>query len=222
MTKPANFNIIARPYRWLEYLTLGPFLTHARLNFLSAVSHSTHAYILGDGDGRFTAVLLLRAPAIHVTAVDTSRTMLQLLRRRSHSNPRLTTLHADALTTSAPPQTDLVVTHFFLDCLTQPQLETLITATTPHLTAEALWLISDFRIPSGAMHWPARIFIRLLYFAFHIMTGLRVTHLPDHHTPLCAAGFTCINARQRLFGILTSELWQRAALAPPDTLSTKK
>jgi SAM-dependent methyltransferase len=210
---PPDFDFIARPYRWLEYLTLGNSLENCRLHYLPQLQACRHALVLGDGDGRFLAQLLKQNAHLQADAVDTSATMLQLLRQRCeavtpNAATRPRTHHANALTVPLEGPYDLVVTHFFLDCLTQPELDTLITRVTPTLAPGALWLVSDFRIPSGPMHLPARILIRSLYLAFRLLTGLRTTHLPDHITPLTQAGLTRISHQYRLAGLLITELWQ--------------
>jgi SAM-dependent methyltransferase len=208
-----NFNRIARPYRWLEYLTLGKALENCRLHYLPQLLDRRRALVLGDGDGRFLAQLLTHNPHLQADAVDTSITMLQLLHQRCeaatpNAAARLRTHHANALTFPLEGPHDLVVTHFFLDCFTQPELNTLITRIAPTLTPGALWLISDFRIPSGLMYLPAKLLVRGLYLAFRVLTGLRTTRLPDHATPLTQAGLTCIAKQHRLAGLLTTELWQ--------------
>jgi ubiquinone/menaquinone biosynthesis C-methylase UbiE len=171
---------------------------------------------LGDGDGRFLAQLLVCNPQVNADAVDISATMLQLLRQRSEATApdvtlRLRTHQANALTFAlqgSEASYDLVVTHFFFDCLTQPELNTLITRIAPTLAPGALWLISDFRIPTGPMRIPAKLLIRSLYLAFRLLTGLRTTRLPDHATPLKQSGLTRISQQHRLAGLLTNELWQ--------------
>jgi len=208
-----NFDHIARPYRWLEYLTLGRALEHCRLHFLPRILHQKRALVIGDGDGRFLAQLLTQNPSLHADAVDTSATMLQLLRQRCeaaapNASKHLHTHQSSALTVPLAGPYDLVVTHFFLDCLTQTDLETLITRISPALSPQALWLISDFRIPTGLMRLPAKILIRTLYLAFRILTGLRITQLPDHATPLQQGGLTRIAHQLQLAGILVTELWQ--------------
>jgi ubiquinone/menaquinone biosynthesis C-methylase UbiE len=212
----SNFNLIARPYRWLEYLTLGHALENCRNHFLRQLLDRRHALVLGDGDGRFLAQFLKHNLNLQADAVDTSATMLQLLRQRCEAATpnaavRLRTYHSNALTVpleDSENSYDLIVTHFFLDCLTQPELSALITRIAPTLTPGALWLISDFRIPTGLMRLPARAFVRSLYLAFRLLTGLRTTQLPDHATPLTQAGLTRIAHQHRLFGLLTTELWQ--------------
>jgi Methyltransferase domain len=213
VTTQPNFNLIAKPYRWLEYLTLGPTLQRCRTHFLPALANSKQALVLGDGDGRFLAQLLTANSRLHAEAVDTSRTMLDLLEARCANisppaSARLQTRHTSALTFTPTQSCDLVATHFFLDCLTQSELDSLIARLTPHLAPNALWLVSDFRIPSGPMRLPATLLVRGLYIAFRILTGLRTTRLPNHATPLTRAGFIHTAQHTSLFGLLTAELWQ--------------
>lgn len=212
-TREPNFNLVARPYRWLEYLTLGRALERCRTHYLPQLGAHRHALVLGDGDGRFLAQLLTHNRYIQVDAVDTSATMLRLLRQRAEAatpdaSARLRIHHSNALTFPLAGHYDLVVTHFFFDCLTQADLNTLITRVAPSLVPGSLWLVSDFRIPAGAMRLPARTLVRSLYVAFRVLTGLRTTHLPDYATPLTRAGLSRVAHRYSLAGLLTTELWQ--------------
>ncbi len=215
ITEP-NFDPVARSYRWIEYLALGTALENCRNHFLPLLRDRHHALVLGDGDGRFTCKLLAANPNIAINAVDISAAMLELLRKRCeatapHSSTRLRTHRANALTLPlgvSANRYDLVVTHFFLDCLTQPELESLIVQVAPNLTPAALWLISDFRIPVGIMRLPAKLLVRTLYLGFRLLTGLRPTQLPDYVTPLRHSGLTRIAHQHRLGGILVTELWQ--------------
>ena len=59
------------------------------------------------------------------------------------------------------------------------------------------------------MRIPAWLLVRTLYLAFRILTGLRVTRLPDFAHSLRQAGLTRIAQHHSLFGILTTELWQK-------------
>ena len=136
--------------------------------------------------------------------------MLSLLERRCEPfASRLHTVQADARAYQPVKAFDFVVTHFFLDCLTQGETGALIERIASALEPGALWLVSDFRIPEGALHWPARVYIRALYLAFRVLTGLRVASLPDHVTPMQQAGLRAIAVRRTLGGMLTAELWRK-------------
>lgn len=211
MSTPADFDRIARPYRTLEYLTLGRKLEQTRLHFLPRLATAKNALVLGDGDGRFLAKLLAANMNLQATAIDGSAAMLDLLRDRCKPHlHRLQTIQADALRYMPPTDAtyDLVVSHFFLDCFTEPELVRLLAQIAPALRPGSRWLLSDFRIPPGGFHLPAQIFVRSLYFAFRVLTGLRTTRLPDHASVLSAAGFTRIGHQVFLSGMLATELWQ--------------
>jgi Methyltransferase domain len=205
-----NFDRVARIYRFAEYLSLGPLLQRTRTHFLAQLPPRHQALLLGDGDGRFLVRLLARRPHLSALAVDTSATMLQLLRHRCQPYiHRVRTLQASAFTSTPPPGTDLIVTHFFLDCLTQPELTTLTHQIAANTAPGTLWLLSDFAIPQHALLRPlAALYIRFLYFAFRVLTGLRVTHLPDPQTALVSSGFTRLARHELLCGLLYTEIWQ--------------
>ena len=215
MPHPPNFDRIARAYRWLEYLALGPALARTRLYFLHQADSAARldscrqALVLGDGDGRFLAHILRQNTALQAHAVDASKEMLRLLSRRTaFAAARRQTHHADALTFTPPTPVDLVVTHFFLDCLTQGQLADFIPRVVSNLQPSGMWLISEFRIPPGPMRVPALLYVALLYRTFRLLTGLQIARLPDHAAALTGAGLTLVAQHHRLFGVLTSQLWQ--------------
>jgi len=206
-----NFDRVAHLYRWAEYLSLGPILQRTRVHFLPQLSECRSTFVLGDGDGRFLARLLAQNPSLHALAIDTSATMLELLQHRcAAASSRLRLQQASALTAAPPYDVDLIVTHFFLDCLTQAEVNELANRIATQAQPETLWLLSDFRVPqSGAVRPLARLYIRALYFAFRLLTGLRVQRLPDPQAALAHAGFKRIAQHERLFGIIYTELWQR-------------
>jgi ubiquinone/menaquinone biosynthesis C-methylase UbiE len=216
---PPNFDRIAAIYQLGEYLSLGPLLQRTRLRLLDQLNHPRHALVLGDGDGRFLEQLLLRYPQCTALAVDTSAVMLDKLRHRCLrsvplASTRLTTLQRSALELDRPPdplqKPDLVVTHFFLDCFSQPDVDTLVARVASQLAPGALWLVSDFALPTSALLRPfARLYIASLYAAFRLLTGLRVRHLPDPQPALSRNGMRRITRSTLLGGLLYTELWQR-------------
>ncbi len=212
---PGNgFDKLARPYRWLEYLRFGPFLWRTRTAFLPEMRIARRALILGDGDGRFSAALLRTNSSVQVCAVDASSGMLQQLVgrvTRQGDGSRVQALQGDA-TQDLPQGTfDLVCTHFFLDCLTEPQCELLIRQMSAQATPECLWIVSEFAIPKGLLRTPARLLVCALYAAFRVLTGLQVRRLPDYKSRLKEEGWQYIRHRESLGGILRAEVWQRSA-----------
>ena len=214
MTPPAvNFDRVARPYRWLEYLSFGPWLARCRKAQLAQLPVAQHALVLGDGDGRFLVSLLAARPGLTADVVDSSRAMLRLLDHRARqlgrqARDRVCLHHADALEWNPTRPYDLIITHFFLDCFFPQQLEELLDRLLPHALPGAQWVVSEFSIPRQAFAaLVARAIIGLLYRAFGVLTGLPVRALPDHRALLLRRGFVLSAEHQYLGGLLCSQVW---------------
>jgi hypothetical protein len=205
-----NFNHLAHVYRWMEWLSFGPFLWQCRCFFLSRLRRHRRALVMGDGDGRFAARLLRENCDIRIDAVDGSVAMLRELARRASVHGSRLHAHAADAREFVPPRRDydLVVTHFFLDCLTGDEIGCVARRLRKHACADAMWIVSEFAVPAG---WYGRFVVRpviaLLYCAFGLLTGLKVRRLPDHHSGLRAAGWQLAEKRTWLGGMLVSELW---------------
>lgn len=208
-----NFDRVARPYRWLEYLSFGPLLARCRNAQLAQLTGCRRALLLGEGDGRFLARLLAANPALTADVVDSSPAMLRQLEgrvRRSgpEARARICLHPVDALECTPTGTYDLIVTHFFLDCFFPCQLEQLFDLLLPHVQPGAQWVLSEFAIPRNSVAaLLARGLISLLYRAFGILTGLRVRALPDYAAALLRRGFSLHHERRSLAGLLCSQLW---------------
>jgi SAM-dependent methyltransferase len=205
-----NFNGLATFYRWMEYATFGPWLMRCRCAFLPALPLRRRALVLGDGDGRFTARLLAANATVQVDAVDASVTMLRSLFRRTRTHAGRVSIHcADACCWQTGSLSyDLIVTHFFLDCLTPADVRSLAQRLRGSVAPGAHWLVSEFAVPQNRFgRWVARPIVAALYRAFGLLTGLKVRTLPDYPAALREAGFMLEQRRTWLGGLLVSELW---------------
>jgi ubiquinone/menaquinone biosynthesis C-methylase UbiE len=211
---PARFDRVARLYRLMEYLSFGPMLERCRFHHIPALTNSRRALVFGDGDGRFLSRLLAAAPHLRTDAVDGSSAMLRLLRKRVALQcdcDRLTLTCTDArIFKPHSAGYDLVVTHFFLDCLSEGETHRLIARVRPHLAPGARWLVSEFQIPNAGVlqRGLARTVISGLYAAFRLLTGLAVRRIPGWPAILARHGFRRKATRFWLGGLLVSELWE--------------
>jgi hypothetical protein len=217
MSTDPNFDRVARIYRWAEYMSLGPMLERTRNHFLPQLSDRSCALVLGDGDGRFLARLLRQNSELRAIVIDSSATMLHLLKKRcAFAGNRIQTRQASASDLAVTKESimafspDLVVSHFFLDCLPQQAVADLTQHIAAQISTGTLWLVSDFALPRTRILRPfAALYIRSLYLAFRVLTGLRVTQLPDPQTALSRAGFELIARHDNLFGLIYTEIWRR-------------
>lgn len=203
-----NCDRIAPWYRWFEYAGFGRALERRREAFLGYVSDARRVLALGDGDGRALAALLAAAPYACVDYIDLSARMLELARARAGTE-HVAYRNEDARTAPLPrAEYDLIVTHFFLDCFDENDLEPLIARLSDAATPQARWLISEFR----GNGW----LVRSLYFFFRIATGLRTRRLVDHHPLLECHGFRLMRHEDSWQGLLASELWVSDAVTSPN------
>lgn len=209
-SKPPDFDRISGMYRWMEWLTFGPFLQRTRCSFLPSLRQHRRALVLGDGDGRFTASLLATNAGVTVDAVDASPAMLRQLRGRACFD-RIRTHAADVrIWQPACRNYDLIATHFFLDCLTTEEVVDLASRLHDCAVERATWVISEFAIPPNAYgRLIACPLISALYFAFGLLTSLRIRRLPNYRFALAQSGWSLACERRHLGGLLLSELWQR-------------
>lgn len=211
-----NFDSLARVYRWMEYFSFGPMLERCRFHFLLRCSRARHTLVLGDGDGRFTARLLAANPTVQIDAVDASAAMLAVLEEQARhccpdADTRLHTTQADLRRfTPTGKIYDLVVSHFFLDCLTEGDVSALVERLLPYLTDDAIWLVSEFSYPQkGWRRAGARMVVRFLYFSFSVLTRLRIHQVPDYARVFHDHGLDRSERTQYLGGLLVAEVWRR-------------
>lgn len=223
-----NLDPLAHAYRWMEWLTFGPYLHRCRRTYLSELTTAGRALgralVLGDGDGRFTAELLRANPHVQIDAVDASEAMLRTLLRRAKTDAhRVQThtadirqwAHEQGKQAQTSPETspsepyDLVIAHFFFDFLTTEEIRALAEAIRPRLAPNARWIVSEFAQPNSLYgKLVAAPIIWLLYRSFALLTGLRIRRLPDHAAALREAGFTLETSRILLNGLLIAEIWR--------------
>jgi ubiquinone/menaquinone biosynthesis C-methylase UbiE len=208
--RAVNFDPVARLYRWLEYLTFGPCLARCRNAQLPHLTGAGNALLLGDGDGRFLQQLLAINPGLHADVVDSSQSMLTILKRRvqQHGGENIRLQLADALQWEPTGNYDLIVSHFFLDCFFPDQLDQLFDRVLLHALPGAQWVVSEFAVPRNPLiAFLARGIIASLYRVFGLLTGLPARSLPDYSDSMRRRGLVLSHERRFLAGLLRSELW---------------
>jgi ubiquinone/menaquinone biosynthesis C-methylase UbiE len=210
-----SFDALARHYRWMECLLAGNKLQRARTAWLHRVAGAQNVLIAGEGNGRFLVECRRQLPAARITVVDASAAMLSAARdrlgRAGIDLGAIDFVRADALSWKPKMAAhDLVVTHFFLDCFTAPQLARVIRNLAGGAGPAAKWLLADFQVPArGLQRQRARIIHALMYAFFRVMTQLPARSLTPPGEFLKAQGFDLEERRTSEWGLLLSDLWGR-------------
>jgi len=208
-----SFDTLAPYYRAMEWVTAGSVMQRCRTAFLAETTRCRRALLLGEGPGRFLTELLRTNPSVEVTCIELSPGMIQEAQAALHAAElaRVRFEQVDALTwRSSHSAFDLVVTNFFLDCFRPEELAPLIAKVSASATADARWLLADFREPErGWRRWRGRVVLALLYAFFRATTGLSASRLTPPEGFLQASGFQLIARRVTNFGLVHSDLWCR-------------
>ena len=216
LTAPIDCDLIAPWYEPVEHLCFGGALERRRKAFLGVLSDVETVISCGEGDGRFSAALLVTNPHVKVTAIDVSWKMTQIGSKRvtrmgEPYRRRFDYVCAEIGTFAPPEPADLIATHFFLDCFSTDQVRPVVERLANWAKPRSRWIVSEFAQPpsSFARLWTGAV-IRSLYAAFRVTTGLRVTDLPDYRRALRREGFRLLRQEHALDGLLVSELWERS------------
>ncbi len=212
-----GFDWLAPHYRWMERILAGAKLQRCRTVFLGAIPPPRKALLLGEGHGRFLTELLRTHPQTECVCVDASGEMLRVtqkaLEARGIDVRRVEFVQAD-LTVWAPEREgfDLIAGNFIFDCFTEAQLEEIIGRLARTATADAHWLVADFRAPErGIGRWRAQAILASMYLFFRWATGIAASRLPQADGILQRNGFVLQERQTWDWGLLQSDLWERTA-----------
>lgn len=211
-----NFDAVATWYATLERIAFGRDLQQCRVAGLGDIDPPRRALVVGEGNGRFLSELLRHYPNVEVDCIDSSQRMLQLARQRIETdlpNHSIHFIQADIRScTPAGQHYDLLVTHFLLDCFPESQLAGVIGKLADSTASNAIWLVSDFSIPSkGIAQFRARCWLAAMYFFFRITTQIEANDLIDSTPFIRAAGFRLVREQSFREGFLRSEIWRKGA-----------
>jgi len=209
-----NFDRVARVYRWLEYMAFGRALQRARVRWIDDLSPAKRGLIIGEGDGRFICCLAQKWPRLVIDCVEASAEMIERAQRRLQAlrtdASSIRFIQKDIRDWEPAGPYDLVVTHFFLDCFDENELEKIVSGIASVLSAGGVWLLADFTVPDRGMGRAcAQFLIALMYRFFRTFAGLQTKRLIDPTACLVANGLKRTGRTESLGGMVKSERWQK-------------
>jgi tRNA (cmo5U34)-methyltransferase len=209
---PLNgFNRLAPLYDRIASIVFRGAILTAQRAVIKHLHQVDHALFIGGGSGDLLAEALRRHPQLSFTYLEASSAMIERakLRLTPDESTRVEWVHAthewlyDTSYFERGSEEDIervqnevevedsrtgrerraIITCFFLDVLTEEEVERLIDFVTPHVSR---WLFVDF-CPSDS--WWSRALLRFMYLCFRLTTGLVNQSLPDSPTLLMKRGW---------------------------------
>lgn len=178
---------------------------------------------LGEGPGGFLTRLCGSVRASRFFIIEPSSKMRALQWRKLQSNPFGDGSHEfhyfgsleeflDWARHRTPVTIDVVVTHFFFDMFDEDGIRGIIRSVNP-LTVEAgRWWWADFQIVPGGRWWRrmrASVLLRVMYFFFGMVSGLRCRRLANAQPLFTECGWTRTAVKSYSFGFISAGEWTR-------------
>ena len=208
MTAAANFDRLARWYRWLEYAAFGGALERCRFVLLPELAAARRVLVLGEGDGRFLQELLAANPRARVDVVEASAKMLDLAcgRLTVRQRARVKFNLADARSWDFPEaEYDAVVTCFFLDCFTPETLAELMPRISRSAAPGASWLLAEFAESTSLR---SQVWLGAMHAFFRATTCLEARRLAPFADLLSSGGWGRLRQVAGAGGLISAELWR--------------
>lgn len=207
-----DYSGLARVYHALELLAFGRDLERARFTLMPTLATCQSILLIGEGDGRFLQRLLQLNSQARVDCIDLSPLMIARAAERIGDEAHRVRFQVGDIRQIelAANHYDAVVTCFVLDCFSTSDCATIIARIGAALKSNALWLWSDFALPSaGFQRWRARIWVAVLHLFFRWQTGQDVRELPPAESLITAAGFKPIAEATFQRGLLRSVVFSQ-------------
>ena len=214
-----SYERLARFYKLIESITIGPPLLNARLAHLDLLAEGPtpkHALLIGEGNGSFLLPFAQRFQDTQITVIDQSAAMLEIAQSRALEAgidmTRIFFRQADMRSVTLPANYyDLIVTLFFFDNFDESTVCKMITALEGAATVPAQWLLADFQIPEhGWRRLRARFWLAILYGFFRVFAAIPARHLPPIEAILNSSNFKQTARKTYCGQMLYSTLYQRS------------
>lgn len=203
MTPRLNgFDKIAWLYDPLAGLVFGDRLRDAQATYLNHLKPGSRVLILGGGTGAILEALFKRQPSCKVTYIDASSLMLKRAQRRQLKGVA-EYIHGDE---RSIPNLDFeaVITPFYLDMFTEPDLDRAIRQVGIRLAADAIWIAADFVQSQRLWH---RTLLFVMYAFFRATTGIKAKSLPNWKRALERNGW--LESEFQTNGFISSAIFRR-------------
>jgi ubiquinone/menaquinone biosynthesis C-methylase UbiE len=214
-----SYERLARFYKLIESITIGPPLLNARLAHLDLLAEGPtpkHVLLIGEGNGSFLLPFAQRFQDTQITVIDQSAAMLEIAQSRALEAgidmTRIFFRQADMQSATLPTNYyDLIVTLFFFDNFDESTVCKMITALEGAATVPAQWLLADFQIPEhGWRRLRARFWLAILYGFFRAFAAIPARHLPPIEAILNCSNFKQTARKTYCGQMLYSTLYQRS------------
>ncbi|WKN40555.1 class I SAM-dependent methyltransferase [Tunicatimonas pelagia] len=220
MSQDFSFDRIAPAYDTLSYLAFGRSLQRAQQYFLNMIPSQAKVLIVGGGSGNILIDLLKNASPGHITYVEASATMIRQTEKRiadyCQSNPEcavptITFIRGTERDIESTEKYQVVITNFVLDMYSGSSLDEVMARIDNVLSADAIWIFTDFRYSSHPLKrlWQKPLAL-LMYIFFRFTANINIQSLPNYDTYFRKLAWKAKQQRSFFGDFISSKVYVRA------------
>ena len=210
-----GFNTIAPFYDVVSIVCSLNQIHKSQIWLFSKGMKFSKALIIGGGDGKFLLEAIKQELSDQYYYIDISDAMIKLARNKIEKQSILSlnsVVFICGTYQDIPPNEnfDLIVTPYFLDCISEDELPLVMAKLYAHLTIEGTWFFTDFNIPENMFRGLIfKTIIQSLYRIFNLLCKLGVNRLPDFSKEFSKYDFKVLYEKYFLGGLLVSRIYKK-------------
>lgn len=169
-----RFDRVAPFYDKMAGLVFGNKLIQAQECNLDTITGYSDVLVLGGGTGKWLTKLLKRNSSCMIWYVEASKEMIVQAKKNLDFTDRIIFIHGTH--ENIPEQKfDIVITHFFVDMFTEPELNSITQQIYNHLKKDGQWFVADF---VNEKYWHG-VLLKAMYLFFNWTGALDLKVLPN-------------------------------------------
>ncbi|HNP17351.1 MAG TPA: class I SAM-dependent methyltransferase [Fulvivirga sp.] len=201
-----NFNRIAPMYDMLSKTIFGNTIRNAQKSHLNQIEAKKRIVIVGGGSGKILLDLNQLGLELDVIYVELSTSMMErAMAIQPIINLNVEFVCADVLQMELPAS-DVIITNFFLDVFTEPNLNAVMIKLAAALRPNGIWLCTDFVLTRKFFN---DMLVWAMYAFFRVTTNLEGGRLLDFEEYFSKIGFQCIVSKTYFNRMIMSSCYKR-------------
>jgi len=175
-----DYSKIARRYDFLSRLIFFRSQVNAQINQLQHIPENSKVLIAGGGTGWILEEIAKIHPSgLHIIYVEISSTMLALSKQRRCGTNQVDFIHSAIEAYNEDYAFDVVITPFLFDNFSIERAQRVFDRLHQQLKNRGFWFMVDFSLDKTNGIWWKKIFLRVMYTFFNIMSQVEAKKLID-------------------------------------------
>ncbi|KLT66163.1 class I SAM-dependent methyltransferase [Pedobacter sp. BMA] len=188
-----DYSKIASRYDFLSRLVFSRSQVNAQISQLKQIPKNSTVLIAGGGTGWILEEIAKIHPSgLHITYVEISTTMLALSKKRNCRVNNVDFIHSAIEVYIADHFFDVIITPFLFDNFSLQRAEIVFNKLHQQLINGGFWFMVDFSLQQKQGIWWKKIFLKLMYTFFNIISHVEAKRLIDMSGYFLRANYTTV------------------------------